>query len=245
MESLDKSFIVVSGYKETHYPILEHTYYEISRKDIVEIEGLKSRLDTWSEYSPFWKAFPIKDEIETVGLMQYRAFLALDPAMSYDYEFEYPFEYRNKIAVKQLKHLDDYKNQLVVANKVSFEKEGLSAWEQYDKFHGNSTEALQIASDYFKMTTGIDAESQLKNQDYIHPRNIFLGPRAFAESWKDISYNIAKHLESSGFDASKAQYRWGGHVLERMFSIYAQSFNPIERPLMFFGQNDPMKPWEQ
>jgi hypothetical protein len=85
------------------------------------------------------------------------------------------------------------------------------------------------------------SEEMLKSTNLLYPRNIFFGHQSFANEWLEISFKIAKHLDTV-FPEPKED-RWGGYVLERLFSVYLQQqqlsgkIRIIEKDLLYFAND--------
>lgn len=241
---LSKLF-VVAGHAKVNAEELTAPYLEVYRSDseeftnrVTEIEGIKSPTITWSEYAQFFYSFPLKKDIKTFGFMQYRSMLDLSGTRA---NLSYlPFNSRKSFCDIQLGLVDGYKEKIVVGEKLDFP---CSAWKQFTDCHPNSEDMLRIACKEFDSMFDklkIDSEKILRSNDYIYSRNMFIAPVWFANSWNEIALNMVKYLDDNAQDG--CEERWGGFILERLFSVYVYihaCLNPnlvVEKPVIFFEE---------
>ena len=194
----------------------------------------KQEPELYSEYAVFWSQFPLPIAVRTFGLYHYRCFL--DISNSYSETTHLPYSELEKVLSEQLEILGKIRRKIVVAVPQSFAPEGMSAWEQFVKFHPETEEDLTLACELFFRLTGLDARKILESSNYLYIRNIFIGPRKFTTTWNRLSREILSLFEETGF-ASDAD-RPGGYILERLFSVYVTQFeknsNFQTRNLIYF-----------
>ena len=248
---MENSLIAIASHKNMSYQKLDAPYKEIYRVEkgnsesfdnyIDEIDGLNHPLLVWSEYPAFMKSFPLPEDIKTFGLMHYRCLLGLDPHLSGSVINKNFYE-RYDFAKHQLSFLSMYSNKLVVGEPLNWTFWGVTAWQQFKDCHGDAIDSLELACSVFDSLTGLKSKEILNTKTVLYSRNIFLAPVEFANEWYRIAYEVMKVLDKSEI-TTKAD-RWGGYILERLFSVYVVSnmvsrkYEVIVRPLVFFNEGE-------
>jgi hypothetical protein len=99
--------------------------------------------------------------------------------------------------------------------------------------HPESIHILQAACEIYDTEVELSketSEARLKSKNYYYPRNIFLTDTSFFEEWLSHSFRIAKKLDAR-FD-NTPDNRWGGFVLERLFTLFVEDFT-VDREISF------------
>jgi hypothetical protein len=209
---------------------LEYPYYEDVRNEFYKVKGLPGPALTWSEYAQFFNSFPLNENIEIYGLMHYRCALNFKSN-----KVKMNYSERDRFFRKQSDLFDKYKNKIVVGTKLQFTT---TAWDQYcsPSEHAANIPIMEKACEKFYELTGYDAKQHLQSTNYLYSRNIFISPPDFAVRWYKISLEIATYMNLMD-SPHKTNDRWGGFILERLFSVYVsfeREYEIVERPLVFF-----------
>lgn len=209
---------------------LEHPYREDVRHNFYKVKGLPGPALTWSEYAQFFNSFPVNKHVETYGLVHYRCTLNFESD-----ETAMKFPERNDFFKRQVNFFDEYKNKIVVGNKLQLKT---TAWEQYclPGEHAANIPIMEEACKKFYELTSYDAKQHLQSVNYLYSRNIFISPVDFAARWYKIALEIATYMNLLD-SPHKTNDRWGAFILERLFSVYVsfeREYEIVERPLVFF-----------
>ena len=232
--------IVIASHTKTEAD-LPYPYYEMVRTDnydisvnkhqVTSIDDLPGPTLPWSEYAQFFTSFPLSQGIETYGLMQYRCAINFESNATSEL-----FSNKVEFLKRQVPYMDEYHSRVVVSNRLKFD---CSLWDQYLTWHRSNAYLLVQACGQFFDITGKDAHKYLSTESSLYSRNIFLAPVDFAQRWHDLSLKIAKRLHAAD-EAHKTDDRWGGFILERLFSAfvhYETKFDVVEKPVIYFKEN--------
>jgi len=232
--------IIIASHKTTGAD-LPYPYYEMVRTDaydlsinkhqVTSIDNLPGPTLPWSEYAQFFSSFPLSEEIEMYGLMQYRCAINFESEATSDV-----FSNKVEFFKRQVSYMDEYYDRVVVSNRLNFD---CSLWDQYLTWHRRNAPLLVQACGQFFDITGNDAQRYLSTESSLYSRNIFLAPVDFAQRWHDVSLEIAKYLHATD-NEHKTNDRWGGFILERLFSAfvhYETEYDVVEKPLIYFKDN--------
>jgi hypothetical protein len=177
----------------------------------------------WSEYSAWFENSKIVSSAEITGLYHYRCVLnTFQIRIS-----EVPIIFRNFFLKLQLRSLKKLKNTILVGepNYVSQKVYG-----HFGEVHPESLhlldEACDIYDDLMNFNKGSAKNRLLTSVEYF-PRNIFVSDTKFGESWIVTSFEISKRLDSQFKDTPPN--RWGGFVLERIFTLFVEDFSRQNR----------------
>ncbi len=223
--------IIVVGHEHRH-PIFPLGYRYVTRaseKLTVLKQGslyhFRSPSLAWSEYSAFFENSDQFVNKQVTGLMHYRCLLN---TISRDFGVM-AYWMRFVLLRSQSKALLRTQPYIYVGRR---NHTNLGVWEQFVEHHPESEPILRLAClKYDDLTSANpgDSENRLRTlPDYI-PRNIFLTNTDFTHWWLDTSISIAIFL-----DSELEEYpvdRWGGFVLERLFTLGVEDFvreNQIE-----------------
>lgn len=234
--------IVVACHQDLNLEKLEDPYIEVYRTDspqefehnIYQLEGIKSPIVSWSEYGQFFHPFPLDENIDTFGLVHYRCMLDLEDKEEYSYIL--PYAERKNFYEKQVPLLDRFYGNIIVGEPLEFE---CSTWDQFSNPFPDIEKTFLLACKKFDMIVGdVDSEYILKSTHKLYSRNIFIAPASVAKGWYEISREIVKYLDTVAPHGTDP--RWGGYILERLFSVYISLIIlnvpnlVVTRPLIFF-----------
>jgi len=241
--------IVVASHETTGLD-LPYPYYEMVRTDsydlsankhqVISLKDLPGPTLPWSEYAQLFTSFPLSTGIETYGLMHYRCAINFESEETLDV-----FSNRVDFFKRQVSYMNMYYDQIVVGSRLNFP---VSAWDQYCHFHRPHEPLLEFACNEFFDATGYDAQTHLRSETFLYPRNMFVAPVNFAQRWHDVSLKVAKYLDTldspsktatGGIEGYQVD-RWGGYILERLFSVFVHNetkLEVVEKPLIYFTEN--------
>lgn len=232
--------IVIASHEKTGAD-LPYPYYEMVRTDAYDLSVNKHQVTNindlpgptlpWSEYAQFFTSFPLSEGTEMYGLMHYRCAINFESKDTSDL-----FSNKVEFFKRQVPYMDEYQDRVVVSNRLKFD---CSLWDQYLMWHRHNEPLLVQACNKFFDLTGSDAQKYLSTETSLYARNIFLAPVDFAQRWHYVSLKIAKYLHAAD-EAYKTNDRWGGFILERLFSAfvhYETEFDVVEKPLIYFKEN--------
>ena len=242
------TLIIVATHIESTLPRLFLPYKEVKRESNVAIpksnhivshvDGLNSHIESWSEYGPFWTAFPWWEDCSRVGLFHYRCALDIE-GKAENYSIR-PFTERNIFLDHQLKLLRKLPmNTMIISEPLVFAE---STWSQFTSC-GKQTRNLeslfsQTCKEFDLLVGDVDSETHLKSTNHLFSRNMFVASFSFAADWWVVSRRLADFLDSR--KPEDVDPRWAAYILERLFSVYVDVIrsNPsvtcVEKPVVFF-----------
>lgn len=181
------------------------------KNSVNKVPGYFGDINNLCEYAAYFYLFPLEDQIENVGLYQYRRMLDLTEKG----RTSLFFSERKKFALEQLEYFGKYKNNVVVAEPYNFSS---SSWEQFVSCVPDCEEALHESCTIFDTMFKFNSELTIKTSNFLYHGNLFYGTRSFAEEWHNVSLNIANgicHLSSKQINP-----RYIAYCLERLFSVF-------------------------
>ncbi len=178
----------------------------------------------WSEYSTLFENYQDFNDAEIVGVYHYRCILNLQKIPTDCLpRFVMPFLLR-----RQVKVFNNLKNEIVVG-KPNVSK--LSLLADFESLHPKFLSALEDAcNEYDKITDRSNSSYQTlaTTKDFI-PRNIFISKGVFAREWICLAHQIAVKLDIKYGGTFQNDERWGGYVLERLFSVFVFDYSKSNR----------------
>jgi hypothetical protein len=183
----------------------------------------------WSEYSAWFENMQFLKGGNITGVCHYRCVLNMSRL---NLAF-LPFQFRRIVLGKTRSELAKLQNFLIVGKPISTPT---GMWQQFYDCHPKSISALEFACDKYdelmgaKLSTTFD---RMKNETKFITRNIFITDTTFSIKWSQISLEIAKQLDNNFFE--EFDDRWGGFVLERLFSLYVEDFVKENNPNLIFA----------
>lgn len=172
----------------------------------------------WSEYGAWFENSSILTNVDISGLYHYRCALNF---FSWSLR-DLPTNLRYAFLKLQIPKIDAYQNFLAVG-EPNFVQEGV--WGHFLAAHPESENILVSACNYYdsilKHPQGT-AESRIIQSKFYYPRNIFVSDTNFGKVWMELSFKIAVALDTEFPNAPNN--RWGGFVLERIFSLFVEDF---------------------
>lgn len=240
--------LIVASHLPSAFPTLGKPFQEIMRISdskvltnmavISHVEGLKSELESWSEYGAFWSGFPWHERIKTVGLLHYRCMLDLEGG-NLNYSV-LPLTQRNHFFMRQLQFLRRVPiDSILVSQPLVFD---FSNWSQFIACAGQTRNLESLFSltckEFDLLVGGVDSEDHLKSTNHFYSRNMFIAPINFAADWWVISRRLADFLDSR--QPKDVDPRWAAYILERLFSVYVDKTRSIKQgtfianPIVFF-----------
>ncbi len=206
VDELDLPFIdIFKNHNET-----KDIYLKTS---VSQVPGYIGDINNLCEYAAYFHLFPLENQIENVGLYQYRRMLDLtDKGRT-----SLAFSERKNFALEQIEYFEKYKNNVVVAEPIFF---NISCWDQFVNCVPDCENALYESCKIFdSMFHGIvNSELVLKSCNFLYHGNLFFGTRVFGQEWHDISFEICNktcHLASG-----QINQRYMPYCLERLFSVF-------------------------
>lgn len=176
--------------------------------------------ETWSELGALLSGYPWSRE-DIVGLYHYRCGLDLTQASNTSL---LPAGERNAFFEAQSRFMQtDVSNTLYVGEPLTFK---VSSWQQFldcESQTKNLEELLEASCLKFDELLGREpgySATKLKTSNAFYSRNLFVGPRAFANSWCEKTIRIIEFLSSRKPDDVDA--RWGAYIIERLFSVFIE-----------------------
>jgi hypothetical protein len=130
--------------------------------------------------------------------------------------------YMPRFLSNQLKKFEKLDNFLAVG-KPNFVSD--SVWDQYLHSHPDSIHMLELACQKYDEIFGLNRGTsmrRLKELKYYYPRSIFLTDTKFMQNWLNNSFAIAQELDKKVNEFP--ENRWGGFVLERLFTLFVMDF---------------------
>lgn len=237
--------IVVAGHQKVNAEDLGYPYMEVYRSEdkslpnrATKVDGVNSPTISWSEYAQFFYAFPLPETVRTFGFIHYRSMLDLRQENSHMSSL--PYSQRKEFAQKQLDSINHYNDRVVIGMPLTFP---CSSWQQFVDCHPKCEPALKDACKFFDSMFSefnINSENILKSNNFLYSRNMFISPVWFANKWSKIALDIVKYLDDKKPEG--ADDRWGGFILERLFSVYVHinmHSNPnlvVQKPIVFFEE---------
>lgn len=216
--------IAVVGHQQSS-PILPKGFKYIRRKSEVYVSpsslgdhDFKTPSWMWSEYSAWFENPELATNSRITGLYHYRCVLNLSSRRysSLPRCVRYPFLIIQRLSLKRLKVF------LIVGEPNLVE---VSVWNQFQEAHFESENLLTAACsfyDSFVESKKEPAELRLRSMKKYYPRNIFVTDSHFGKEWLNLSYELARALDDTV--KNLPNNRWGGFVLERIFSLYVEDF---------------------
>lgn len=191
--------------------------------DFEDVYKFRAPSYVWSEYAAWFENSKLINGSDISGLFHYRCALNLLPFSLPTF----PFALMAKFLSLQAKAMTKQDNFLYVGlpNELS-----TSVWEQFEDAHPESISILQEACRLYDSevaSLGLSAEDRLKTMSFYYPRNIFITDTSFSEKWLKTSFSIAKKLDQV-FEETP-QNRWGGFVLERLFTLFVEDFRQNDK----------------
>lgn len=212
-----QSMIVVATHKQTYS--LNSFFYETVRKP----------QDLWlSEYGAYLEDFR---EERIYGLMHYNCFLNF---LS-DKEEQVSFVLRKPVTDQMYQTYANMSVWLDSTEKVILANPhitGCSNWDQFVSCHRDLEQALFEACKLYKLYTGTDAEHKLRYGYELYYRNIVLGSSKLISNWLFIARTIVNDMRQ--WNISTTHDRWGGYILERLFSVHFEPHKSSTKPLVYF-----------
>jgi len=214
--------ILVIGHERNKYKLPSgFNFVKRSSNGLLSIEGVRNFQTSslvWSEYSAWFENQIIFEGEEITGVLHYRCILDLN-----GFRFnELPFQLR-RVLLQQLKFkISRLENFIIVGTPLNTP---LGIWQQYQDCQPDSIEALEFAClEYDNIVGRAEGTTldRMKNSSKFITRNIFISDTSCAIEWSHIALEIAKKLDLTF--AGKFKDRWGGFVLERIFSIFIEDY---------------------
>ncbi len=172
----------------------------------------------WSEYGAWFENSSILNDADITGLYHYRCALNLFSKPIDDL----PINLRYIFLKFQIPKLHEYRNTLAVG-EPNFVPEGV--WGQFLSAHPESEEILLSACKHYDSLLNHSpgsAIARITQSNFYYPRNIFVSDTKYGKAWMDLSFKLAVALDTE-FPAAPNN-RWGGFVLERIFSLFVEDF---------------------
>ena len=200
----------------------------------------------WSEVTILLKLSQFTSGSPIVGLQHYRRLFLL--STDNDEAFiSLPFLKRNEIVELEITKFSIPYNEIIIPRKWQF---STSAWEQFIRCKPELEEiflyGLSELDDLLLPLFGeVKSENILRELNYIHPFNMFVGHYDFYSEWCNILTRLVAKIEREApkFKDSLTE-RWGGYLVERFFSVYVylcqanQRWNFIEKTVVIFDAPD-------
>jgi hypothetical protein len=211
-----------------HQPLstkLPSQYLFIRRSSDVELNPdfdnkytFRAKSFVWSEYAAWFENSRFFAGKEITGLFHYRCALNLAPVPF----STFPSSLMSRFLKWQYQLVRKQQNFLFVGEPNRTDH---SVWQQFMDAHPESIHILKAACDIYDIEVGLSRESsetRLKSMHSYYPRNIFLTDTNFSDEWLSHSYKIATQLDLR-FEVTPDN-RWGGFVLERLFTLFVEDF---------------------
>jgi hypothetical protein len=173
----------------------------------------------WSEYAAWFENSKLLLNCELAGLFHYRCALSVK-SNSHNL---LPNFYRGRFLNKQRKQFSKLSNFLAVGSLNVLDG---SVWDQFQQNHPDLLQILELAcAKYDALCEQPPGTSKFRLQKLTgyYPRNIFLTDSSFMQDWMKTSFEIATHLDSKSKNFPND--RWGGFVLERIFTLFVIDFH--------------------
>jgi FtsZ-binding cell division protein ZapB len=256
---LEEVVIVVASHQEASFRNLKPPYSEVcvnfqsirpygySHYVTMSSSGLRFP-DEWSEVAILLLLDSFVGEAKFVGLQHYRRFFSLDlqilePIISL------PRSARNEFVENQIQKLTKLEEIVVIPQKWEFTE---SVFDQFVTCHPNLEDLLlftleELDSVLSPIFGEVSTLQLMIEKSTLHPFNMFLGPREFHSEWSSVLRSLIPKVEeyAERFQGQLGE-RWGGYIVERLFSIYitlCQQSNRwcfIEKPVVLFDGSDPL-----
>jgi hypothetical protein len=228
----------VIGHKENKYRLPENFKFVQRRSEeilaINKFQHFRNSSLVWSEYSAWFENVHELNEGPITGVIHYRC--AINTTR---FNFSsLPMRYRIYFLKKLAAYVENRTNFILVGKPISTPK---GMWQQYYDCEPGSISALELASEiYDEITDSIKGTTlhRLHTTNEFTIRNIFVTDTDFSKNWSVMALEIAKRLDEILVDQYNG--RWGGFVLERIFSLYLQDYqkkhqtNLIRKNFLYF-----------
>ena len=218
-------------------------FHYVSRKDDLQ---LSQQVDSkyifnstglaWSEYAAWFENPELTQNSENcVGLLTYRC--TLSPFIFFPRVL--PFKLRHFVLQIVHKVLVNEKQVFYVGKPLKLTP---NVWEHFVTPYQQFEEIMLAAAEVYDQIMGNSKDfsrETLNSTTLMYPRNIFIGPKDVADEWLQTSFAIAKKLDQL-FPEPKDD-RWGGYVLERLFSLFVLQLKQnnrirvVQKPLLYFS----------
>ena len=214
--------VLVVGHEQNKHKLPSgFNFVKRSSDGLLSIKGERSFQTSslvWSEYSAWFENVIIFEGKKITGVLHYRCILNLN-----EFRFnELPIQLR-RVLIQQLKFkISRLENFIIVGTPLSTP---LGMWKQYQDCQPDSIEALEFAClEYDKIVGRAEGTTldRVKNSSKFITRNIFISDTNCTLEWSHLALEIAKKLDLAF--AGKFKDRWGGFVLERIFSIFIEDY---------------------
>ena len=192
----------------------------------------------WSEYGPiFENPEHISNQRAGISLVHYRCILKpmrLIPN-------RLPFKFRSAVLRMSSFMLRPNKTKTYVGTRFRLHT---NVWDHFVLPYAHLETIMVAGARELDRIMGFPpgrSEELLKATNLMYPRNIYSAHQDFALEWLQISFAIAKHLDQ--LFPEPRDDRWGGFVLERLFSVFVQQKNEsgaiqvIEKDLVYFARD--------
>jgi hypothetical protein len=247
--------ILVASHDEPIYRELEAPYLEVCAvlsRGI--IHGYKHYVEPWpdfiahpeslSEIIILLQAGEFFNDRNQIGLNHYRRIFSLDPKDLNNQNYTQDLRARYSRAGSESQFLQDYSSKIVIPFPMDVRP---SVYDHFISSHPPLEEAFDTACSTFnenvRSTFGIiDSKLKLKNTSSLYAWNMWIGSPEFYNEWVSLLLPVLKVLDemSPSLPNDGYQYRWGGFISERLFTVYinlcreTNRWNFVERPVIFF-----------
>jgi hypothetical protein len=218
---MELGILVIGHERNKHQLPSGFNFVKRSSIDNLNIRGVhrfKTSSLVWSEYSAWFENVKIFEGKKITGVLHYRCILDLN-----GYRINVlPFQLRHVLLQQFKANISRLENFVIVGLPMNTPR---GMWQQYQDSHPDSIEALEFACIEYDKIAGYNEGTTLgrvRNNSQFVVRNIFISDTNCALEWSSISLHIAKNLDLTFKEAFKD--RWGGFVLERIFSIFIEDF---------------------
>jgi hypothetical protein len=257
MEAVIRSetLVIVASHLEPVYRELEPPYLEICallsnglvhgyQHYVENYPGFVAHPESLSEIIILLGARPFFDKKKQVGFVHYRRIFSLDPDETKDQNYTQDLRDRYACAGTEAKFLPNYLDQVVVPKPMALAN---SVYDHFIDSHAPLERALEVACLAFNASVEnifgiVDSKSDLKNTQQLYAWNMWIGNSDFYNEWVALLFPALKALDdiSGSLPSDGYQYRWGGFISERLFTVYinlcrnTNRWNFVERPVIFF-----------
>jgi hypothetical protein len=202
--------------------------------------------EAWSEIAVLLEFDAFIGDSKIVGLQHYRRFFSFNTEIIGAIDSR-PASERNEYVENQMQSLLEIERQVVIPRKWEFPE---NVFEQFVLCHPMLEELFlftlkefdKLLRPFFGTHSTLDIMQQ---KNFLYPLSMFIGPREFYSEWISILNSLIPKVEehSTKFDGQLGE-RWGGYIVERLFSIYitlcqaTKRWSFIEKPVVIFDGPD-------